>query len=215
MNNAEAISVLLIDDHSMFCQALTELLTRDGLDVVGSAGTVHGGVEAAERHKPDVILLDYELPDGTGVDATGLLRRAAPDAKIVMLTASVNENVLVAAIEAGCSGYITKNKAVEEVVSAVRSAHEGEALISPSMLARLLPRLRGTKRGIGTDLTPREHEVLSLMAEGLTNSAIAARLVISTHTVRNHVQSVLDKLHAHSKLEAVAIAAREGLVRYG
>ena len=114
----------------------------------------------------------------------------------------------------GCSGYVTKHKVVEEVVDAVRAANAGEALISPGMLARLLPRLRPTKKGVGSDLTSREVEVLQCLAQGLANQAIAEQLVISVHTVRHHVQNIITKLQAHSKLEAVATATREGIIRY-
>jgi len=165
-------------------------------------------------HAPDVVLMDYELPDGTGVDAAERIKAELPDTKVVMVTSYTDEGVLVRAIEAGCSGYVTKHKVIEEVVSAVRAAAAGEALISPAMLARLLPKLRPTKRGVGADLTSREIEVLSLLAEGLANQAIADKLVISVHTVRHHVQNIITKLQAHSKLEAVATAAREGIIRY-
>jgi DNA-binding NarL/FixJ family response regulator len=131
-----------------------------------------------------------------------------------MLTGFAEDDVLVAAIEAGCSGYVTKHNAVDEVVSAVRAAAAGEALISPSMLARLLPKLRRGYQGLGSDITPRELEVLRMLAEGLSNRAIADKMSISLHTVRNYVQSLLTKLQAHSKLEAVAAAVKEGIIRY-
>ncbi|MGZ4210762.1 MAG: response regulator [Actinomycetota bacterium] len=208
-------TVLVTDDHQMFAQGLARSLAEhDDITVVGTAGTVEEAVAAARLHRPDVVLMDYELPDGTGVDAAERIRADLPETKVVMVTSYTDEAVLVRAIEAGCSGYVTKHKVVEEVVSAVRAAAAGEALISPAMLARLLPKLRPTKRGIGADLTSREIEVLSLLAEGLPNQAIAYRLVISVHTVRHHVQNIITKLQAHSKLEAVATAAREGIIRY-
>jgi DNA-binding NarL/FixJ family response regulator len=122
--------------------------------------------------------------------------------------------VLLAAIEAGCSGFLTKDRASNEVTDAVRSAAAGEALISPAMLARLLPRLSPTHRSTAIELTAREREVLEHMAKGLSNKAIADTLFHSVNTVRNYVQSTLMKLDAHSKLEAVATAVREGLVSY-
>jgi DNA-binding NarL/FixJ family response regulator len=199
----------------MVVQALSRTLSaQPDFDMVGNATTVEDAVAAARKHQPDVILMDYELPDGTGVEAAERIRSESPDIKVVMVTSHTDDAVLVRAIEAGCSGYITKHEVVEEIVSAVRAAHAGEALISPDMLARLLPKLRPKPRTTGGDLTAREIEVLKLLAEGLSNQAIADRLVISLHTVRHHVQSVISKLNAHSKLEAVATAAREGLIRY-
>jgi DNA-binding NarL/FixJ family response regulator len=152
------------------------------------------------------------LPDGLGTDAARFIREENPDIKIVMLTGFPDDAILVAAIEAGCSGYITKDSAVGEAISAVRAAHAGEALISPAMLARLLPKLRRDYRGVGSSLTDREREVLNLLAQGSQNSTVADQLFLSVNTVRKHVQSILSKLGAHSKLEAVAVAVREGII---
>jgi len=122
--------------------------------------------------------------------------------------------VLLGAIDAGCSGFLTKDRAAGEVARAVRAAASGEALISPAQLARLLPRLSSKKTEVGTDLTRRELELLTHLARGSSNKAIAADLHLSLNTVRNYVQSVLTKLDAHSKLEAVATAVREGIIDY-
>lgn len=209
------IKVMLVDDHQMVVQGLLRILgEQSDIEVVATAGTVEDAAASARMHRPDVVLMDYELPDGNGIQAAERIRADRPDTKVVMLTSYTDESVLVAAIEAGCSGYVTKHKVVEEVVDAVRAAAAGEALISPAMLARLLPKLRPSKRGLGSDLTSREIEVLKLLAEGLSNQAIADKLVISVHTVRHHVQNIITKLDVHSKLEAVATAAKEGLIRY-
>lgn len=215
MENGGSIRVLIVDDHQMFAQALLRALSDEpDIEVVGVAGTVEEATAAVRMKQPDVVLMDYELPDGDGATATERIKHEVAGVKVVMVTSHVEEPVLVSAIEAGCSGFVTKHKAVEEVVAAVRAAAVGDALISPSMLARLLPKLRRSYRGIGSDLTAREIEILSLLAEGLSNQAIAERLVISLHTVRNHIQNVLTKLQAHSKLEAVSVAVREGIIRY-
>jgi DNA-binding NarL/FixJ family response regulator len=212
---AAPIRVLIVDDHQMVAQGLVKILDDEAdIEVVGSASTVEDAVALTRLRRPDVVLMDYELPDGTGVQATERIKTDFPVTKVVMVTSYTDESVLVAAIEAGCSGYVTKHKVIEEVVGAVRAASAGEALISPSMLARLLPKLRPNKRGLGSDLTSREVEVLKLLAEGMSNQAIAQKLVISVHTVRHHVQNIITKLDVHSKLEAVATAAREGLIRY-
>lgn len=215
MTDDQQIKVLLVDDHKMFIEGLIRVLGEEpDIAVVGTAGSMESARAAARQHSPDVVLMDYELPDGDGSQAARFIKEEQPQTKVVMLTSFNDEAVLVSAIEAGCSGFVTKHKAVEEVAAAVRAAHEGEALISPSMLARLLPKLRRSSRGLGSDLTPRELEVLKLLAEGLSNSAIAERLVISLHTVRNHVQSIIMKMQAHSKLEAVTIAVREGIIQF-
>jgi DNA-binding NarL/FixJ family response regulator len=215
MSETQLIRVVIVDDHEMFAQGLEAILNADpGLEVVATAGTVDAGCASVRLHLPDVVLMDYELPDGDGAEATERIKADAPKTQVVMVTSFDDESVLVRAIEAGCSGFITKHKAIQEVSSAVRAAHAGEALISPSMLARLLPRLRQKPRGVGADLTPREIEVLKLLADGVSNQQIAEKLVLSMHTVRNHVQNVITKLGAHSKLEAVATAVREGIIRH-
>jgi two-component system response regulator DevR len=215
MSENGQIRVMLVDDHQMVVQGLLRILgEQNDIEVVATAGTVEDAAASARMHRPDVVLMDYDLPDGNGIQAAERIRADRPDTKVVMLTSFTDESVLVAAIEAGCSGYVTKHKVVEEVVDAVRAASAGEALISPAMLARLLPKLRPSKRGLGSDLTTREVEVLKLLAEGISNQGIADKLVISVHTVRHHVQNIITKLDVHSKLEAVATAAKEGLIRY-
>jgi two-component system response regulator DevR len=210
---APRIRVLICDDHLVVAQALAMLMgSRPDIEVVGVAGTVAEVCEMASASQPHVVLMDYALPDGDGVTATVAIKSLQPEVKVVMLTAFLDEEVLVAAIEAGCSGYVTKYKGAEELVTAVRLAAQGEALVSADMLARLLPRLRRSHHGLGWNLTPRERQVLELLAEGDTKEVIASRLFVSTNTVRNHIQNILTKLGAHSRLEAVAAAAREGLL---
>lgn len=206
--------VLLCDDHQVFAEALAGLLEAGGIEVVGVFGSVGEAVPAVATRRPDVVLMDYELPDGDGVRATTAIKAASPHTQVVLLTSNADEDVLVAAIEAGASGYVTKQKPAAEVVAAVRAAAGGEMLVSSDMLARLLPRMgRNERRGDGYDLTPRELEVLGLLAEGTPNHELAERMGISRNTVRNHVQNLLTKLGVHSRLEAVALASREGLLR--
>ncbi|HJR19516.1 MAG TPA: response regulator transcription factor [Actinomycetota bacterium] len=214
MESPQTIRVVVVDDHEMLVQGLRAALAMEGdIEVVASAGSVEDACASVRMHAPDVVLMDFELPDGDGAVATERIKADLPSVQVVMVTSFDDEAVLVRAIEAGCSGFITKHKAISEVASAVRAASSGEALISPSMLARLLPRLRRKERGVGVDLTPREMEILKYLAAGMSNAAIAERLVLSLHTVRNHVQNVIGKLGAHSKLEAVATAVREGILR--
>ena len=208
------ISVVICDDHAVLAQCLAASLSDEpDIDVVGVAGSVAEVLAMAGETRPQVVLMDYELPDGDGIVATRALKAARPETKVVMLTSYTNEAVLVGAIEAGCSGYVTKHKGKDEVAAGVRLAAAGEALISPAMLARLLPRLAQTRPGPSSALTEREREVLELMAAGATRNVIAERLVLSPNTVRNHMQSILRKLGVHSGLETVAKATRTGIVR--
>jgi two-component system response regulator DevR len=209
------IRVLIVDDHKMFADGLARLLTdEDDIEVVAIAPTVADGIAQAVSVAPDVALIDYLLTDGNGVQLAAEIKRQAPAVMIVMLTGSADDNVLLAAIEAGCSGYLTKERAAAEVATAVRLAAAGEALISPRELARLLPRLNRNYRSPGSDLTEREREILMLMSQGMANAAIARQLHLSVNTVRNYVQAILVKLDAHSKLEAVASGVREGIIQY-
>ncbi|GAA1479087.1 response regulator transcription factor [Nocardioides aestuarii] len=213
--NDEPVRVLIVDDHEVLASSLAQALDIEpDLQVVGRAGSLSAAEAMITSTMPDVLLLDHRLPDGDGVGAIPRLRALRPRMAVVVLTASTAEHVLVSAIESGASGFVSKTRGLPELVSAVRAAAAGEAVVSPEMLSRLLPRLqRQRNRGNGHQaLTEREREVLSLVAEGLTNAAIAERLVVSVHTVRNHVANLSAKLGASSKLEALAIAVREGLL---
>jgi two-component system response regulator DevR len=211
---SKPVRVLLCDDHQVFAEALASLLTSDGLEVVGIVGRVGDAVAAAMQHRPDVVLMDYELPDGDGVGATRAIKAVVPATHVVLLTSNADEDILVSAIEAGASGFVTKHKPAAEVTAAIRAAAGGEILVSSDMLARLLPRMnRAAERKSAYELTGRELEVLELLAEGTPNHELAARMGISRNTVRNHVQNLLTKLGVHSRLEAVALATREGLLR--
>jgi DNA-binding NarL/FixJ family response regulator len=210
------VRVLIVDDHEALAMCLGQVLDAEpDLKTVGVAGTLARATSMLPQVQPDVVLLDHRLPDGDGVAAIGELLAIRPGVKIVVLTASAADHVLVAAIEAGASGFLSKTRGLQEVTAAVRAAASGEAVISPELLARLLPRLsRGPGGGKGGqhDLTERERDVLGLLADGLSNAAIGERLFISVHTVRNHISNLSHKLGAHSKLEALSIAVREGVL---
>jgi two-component system response regulator DevR len=209
----ERIRVLVCDELRLVAQAVAALLGQQpDIEVVGIAGSVGEVCELALSERPDVVLMEYALPDGDGVSATAAIKASRPEVNVVMLTSFLDEEILLGAIEAGCSGYVTKQKGSDELTTAVRLAAAGGAMVSPDMLARLLPRMRRSHHGLGWDLTPREREVLDLLADGESKEAIARRLFLSTNTVRNHIQGILTKMHAHSRLEAVAAATREGLV---
>jgi DNA-binding NarL/FixJ family response regulator len=212
-SGTDLVRVLIVDDHEMFSASLTMALSsEDDIDVVGTAATLARARNLVVTLQPDVVLLDHHLPDGLGIDSLAELRRLSPGAHVVVLTAAAEDSMLVAATEAGCAGFLLKTSPLEELVSAVRTAAAGEMLVSSELLARLLGRLRHESAEPSCDLTGREREILQLIALGLTNAAIATRLFISVNTVRNHVQSLLAKLGAHSKLEALSIAVRDGLI---
>jgi putative two-component system response regulator len=207
------IRVLVVDDHEIFVQSLVRLLSaHPALKVVGTAATVATAEKATVAYEPDVVLMDFELPDGDGATATEAVKALLPRTKVVMLTGRTDRGAAVRAIAAGCSGFVAKAQGVEALIEAIRAAHAGDEAVRIDDLPRLLGDLRPTRRGLGTDLGTREIEVLQLMASGATSRAIAAQLYVSLNTVRNHVQHILDKLHAHSKLEAVATAVREGVI---
>ncbi len=213
MEASDTVRVLIVDDHEVLASALAQALDAEpDLVAVGAAGTLERAAALIPTTTPDVLLLDHRLPDGDGVDAVRWLRTLRPSMAVIILTASAAEHVMVSAIEAGVSGFLSKTRSLPEVTSAVRAAAAGEAVISPEMLARLLPRLNRSGRAGRETLTEREREVLGLLSEGLTNAAIADRLVVSVHTVRNHVANLSSKLGARSKLEALSIAVREGLL---
>jgi DNA-binding NarL/FixJ family response regulator len=208
------IGVLIVDDHAIFAHSLVRLLESDvRLDVLGTAGSVASAIATAAELHPDVVLMDFELPDGDGAHATELIKGLLPDVHVIMLTARTDDQAVVRAIAAGCSGFVCKADTTECLFAAIVAVHEGE-LIDPTQLTKLLLELRPTRRGLGADLTPRELEVLQMMAGGLLNKQVARRLGLRLNTVRNHSQSILSKLQAHSRLEAVATAVRDGIVAY-
>ncbi len=212
---ADPVSVLIVDDHLMFAESLARLLQDEGdIAVVGLAPSGADAIEMSGRLSPDVVLIDYQMPDRDGVEISAEIKERNPQIMVVMLTGTSDDRVLLASIEAGCSGFLTKDRAASEVAIAVRSAAAGEALITPALLARLLPKLSRRQAGVGTELTAREREVMACMARGWSNKTTATELYLSVNTVRNYTQSILTKLGAHSKLEAVSRAVREGIVDY-
>lgn len=206
------IRVVLVDDHDMVVESFRRVLaTTSDIDVVGVAGSVTAAVDAARAHRPDVIVLDHHLPDGHGAVAAARIRSELPAIRIVMLTGTDDPGALREAFAAGCVGYFEKTSAFDQLPAAIRAAASGGAVISPEDLARLQRQDRAPVPP-AMRLTPREREVLLLVAQALPNGVIAERLSVSVNTVRTHVQVILDKLGAHSKLEAVTVARRRGLL---
>lgn len=206
------VRVVICDDHQILADGLAALLgMEDGIDVVAVTGSVADVVRTVAALRPDVVLMDYELPDGTGHEATRRLLELAPETKVVILTSFTDDDVLVGAIQAGATGFVTKHHSPTELADAVRLAATGGPVIAPSLLARLLPRLgAGTPQGVV--VSAREREILALVASGATNQEIATQLFLSPNTVRNHLARIYSRLGARSRLEAVSIAIREGLL---
>jgi DNA-binding NarL/FixJ family response regulator len=216
-SDGSEIRVLLVDDHQLLTDALAQLLGHEGdIRVAGVARTV-SEAKAAARDRVDVVLMDYRLPDGTGADATRAIKARWPAAKIIMLTAISDDETVLDSIQAGADGYLTKDRAIEDVVGAVRAAHAGEILLPRSVVFGIAQRVaaareRGASRAPIEQLTPRELEVLRALSEGLSSREICDRLYIAPNTLRTHVQNIMGKLRVHSKLEAVAFALRHRLV---
>jgi DNA-binding NarL/FixJ family response regulator len=214
--NREGLRVLIVDDHALFRRGLQMVLDAEpDIEVVGEAGDGHQAVERAQQLMPDVVLMDVRMPRRSGIDAARDLRRLLPHVQIIMLTVSDEEADLYEAIKAGASGYLLKEVSTDEVPEAIRTVVAGQSRISPAMAAKLLTEFATVTRragGGGPNLTDRELEVLRLVAKGLSNRDISKDLFISENTVKNHVANILDKLHLHSRMEAVMYAVRENLV---
>lgn len=207
------IRVFVVDDHRMFRQAVAAALDEEtDMEVVDSVGTLADARRLLQVTEVDVVLLDQRLPDGQGTHAAAELRALRPGARVVLVTAAAETSVLSEALAAGCAGFVTKGDSIEELAAAVRAAATGATAVSPGMLGRLTGADGRSESSLIEPLTPRETAVLLCLADGLANEEISRRLFISIHTLRNHIQSIIGKLGAHSKLEAVSIAIREGLI---
>jgi NarL family two-component system response regulator LiaR len=208
---ADVISVLIADDHPFVRHGLrTYLQTLDDLEVAGEAADGVEAVELAGRLLPDVVLMDLVMPELDGVEATRRIREASPSTKVIVLTSFADDEKVFPAIKAGAAGYLLKDVHPAELVEAVRKASRGEALLAPSVAARLMQEVSG-ERPAASGLTERELEVLRLIARGLPNKQIARELVVSEKTVKTHVSNILAKLHLADRTQAALYAVREGL----
>lgn len=216
---AEPITVLIVEDHRLMVEGLASLLGEvPELRVVGTAGSVREAIEAARTLQPQVVLMDFRLPDGEGPEATERIRHDQPEVAVLFLSADVSDEAMMRAVDAGACGYVSKAATAEELTNAIRRAGEGEFLLPAATMSRLLARQREARKSeavrerLAEELTSREREVLRMMASGFDNYDIAEKLGIGYGTVRSHVRGVLEKLGARSRLQAVAMARETGLI---
>jgi DNA-binding NarL/FixJ family response regulator len=208
------VRVAVADDHSIVREGLRSLIGAvDDLDLVASVGTAADAVKAAVTDQPDVLVLDINMPDGSGIDAAREVRRVAPEVAVLMLTMFDDDESVFAAIRAGAMGYVLKGADPDEVLRAIRAVAGGNAILGPGVAGRALAYMSAprSEEAPFPDLTPREREVLGLIAGGIDNATIAARLTVSRNTVANHVTNIFAKLHVASRAEAIVRAREAGL----
>lgn len=213
------ITALVVDDHTLLRKGLVNLLQDRGVNVVGEASDGRAGIEQALRLKPDIVLMDVNMPGCSGIEATRTIHERLPDARVLMLTVSDNDENLFAAVKAGAKGYVLKNVDPDELVSAIERVMRGEAVIPHQMAAKFLEEFASLASGrvsqtagASQALTPREEEILCQLANGATNKEIANTLGISEHTVKIHLKNILKKLHMSNRTQAAIYAQRHGLV---
>lgn len=213
----KSIRIVVVDDHVLFREGLVAIIRSEPeIEVVGQAGSVKEAIALIGSLKPEVVLMDFGLPDGTGVDATRTVLKEHPECKIVFLTMSDDDDDLFLAVRSGAKGYLLKNMHPSKLVATIKSVYEGESALSRSMTLRLMEELARTKAPQHTGdptLTRRELEVLRELASGFSNAEIADHLVIAENTVKYHVHSILDKLGLSDRREAAAYAKKHGLAR--
>lgn len=211
------IKILIADDHFLFREGLARILNdAPEMRVVATVASGEDALVRAGEFKPEVVLMDVNMPGIGGVEATRRLREHHPQMQVLMLTVSEKEEDLFAAIRAGARGYLLKNMNTAQVVAAIEHVHAGEAIIAPTMAVKLLTEFATRAPHIASaanteELSEREREVLQLVARGMSNKEIAAQLALSPHTIKAHLRSILDKLHLRSRTEAAAWAARRGI----
>jgi two-component system NarL family response regulator len=211
------MKLIIVDDHILFREGLAAIIRSEtDIEIIGQAGSVQEAIELVKTLKPDMVLMDFGLPDGTGADATRAILSEYPQCKIIFLTMSEEDEHLFAAIRSGAKGYLLKNMRPSKLISTLRSVQQGESALSRSMTLRLMEELARTKetpRAADATLTRRELEVLQELASGLSNQEIAAHLFISENTVKYHVHSILEKLNLSDRRDATVYAREHGLLK--
>jgi two-component system response regulator DevR len=213
LESARTLRLLLVDDHEVVRQGLVALLDRrPGFHVVAEAGTVQESISQARLHRPDIVVMDVRLPDGSGVEACREIRAELPETRVIMLTSFPDDEAVLSAIVAGASGYLLKQIRARDLVSALEAVGRGESLLDPAVTERVLQRVRRIAAGESSDelsvLTPQEQKVLMLVAEGKTNKEIASEVFLSDKTVKNYVSSILSKLNLERRAQAAAFVAK-------
>jgi two-component system, NarL family, response regulator NreC len=212
------IHILLADDHTILRAGLKMMLNaQPDMEVVGEAQDGRQALSEAQRLRPDIVLMDITMPDMNGIEATRMIKKLLPDVKVLVLTMHENDEYIFQALRAGASGYMLKEAADTELISALHIVQSGQFYLSPIaqsvMVGDYLQRVRaGEEKDSYSSLTEREREILKLVAEGYTNNQIAERLVISPKTVDTHRTHIMDKLNLHSRAELVKYAMRRGLL---
>ncbi len=208
--------MIVVDDHELFRGGLVALLEERGIRVLGDTGLAAEAIELATELTPDVVLMDLSMPGMSGIEATQRLTTAAPLVRVVVLTVAADDQHVTDALLAGACGYLLKDAPIEQIIEAIAAAARGESLISPRIATRLVRAIREPSEiepGLsGAPLTPREGEILELVARGMDNPEIAEALNLSPHTVKNHVSSILVKLQVENRIQAAVRAVRGGLV---
>ena len=214
-----AVRILIADDHALFRDGLRSLLSTRGHEIIGEAKNGREAIELARRVKPDIILMDVQMPEVDGLTATRTLTAELPDTKVIILTATEDDAKLFEAIKSGAQGYLLKNLEADDFFSMLDRASRGEPALTPTLARKLLQefaRPAATPAADTDALTDREREVLELMVEGITSDRkLAKRLGVSENTVKFHVRNILDKLRLHSRAEAVGYALRKKIVDPG
>ncbi len=207
-----------MDDHDLFRTGLRNLLEEQGIDVVGEAGAGNDAIRSVRELAPDVVVMDLNMPGMSGVEATRQITGIAPLTRVLVLTISDQDSDVLDAILAGACGYLLKDSSIQELMAGIRAASIGESLISPSIAAKVLQRVRATSsvseiaETIRAELSDREIEVLKLIANGKDNAMIAAELHISPKTVKNHISNILMKLQIDNRIQAAVYAVKSGIV---
>jgi NarL family two-component system response regulator LiaR len=213
MTESKTIRVMLVDDHAVVRSGLsTFLMTCDDMELVGEASSGERALSMCVQAKPDVVLMDLVLSGMDGATATRMMRDKCPEIQVIALTSFKEQDLVQGALKAGAIGYLLKDVSADELANAIRAAYAGKPTLAPEAAQALIQATRMPAEKIGFDLTEREREVLTLMAQGLNNNEIAERLVVSKSTAKFHVSSILSKLGSASRTEAVAIALQNHLV---
>jgi two-component system response regulator NreC len=214
------IKILLADDHTLVRRGIRALLeTQPDLEVVGEAATGNEALAQARALAPDVVLMDIGMPELDGLEATARIKREIPNVSVLLLTVHDDANYLFRALEVGASGYILKGADVSELLLALQAVQRGEVYLQPSAAKHLvgdyLRRASGTEKQQIEGLTPRQREILALIAEGVTNQQIADKLVLSPFTVATHRANIMQRLNLHNRAELIRYAIRHGLINAG